>query len=195
MENAAHTDLKELFVKHLVTVVLLVFGALVFSSASLASDVAITSVGQASDGMMVKVLMNKMNIDTDYDSTFSSKKLGAQKVIIAVVGGSSKGLGATGIKKEEEKTRSRTLLQEARKRGIKVLVMHIGGDRRRGELTDTFIEAVAGLADRLIVVKAGNFDGIFTKEKSPAAKLTEVQTVQATVPALEATLKEWGVTP
>ena len=194
MEKSAHTDLKELFVKHLVTVVLLVFGALVFSSASLASDVAITSVGQASDGMMVKVLMNKMNIDTDYDSTFSSKKLGAQKVIIAVVGGSSKGLGATGIKKEDEKTRCRTLLHEAKKRGMKVLVMHIGGDRRRGELTDSFIEAVAGLADRLIVVKAGNFDGIFNREKAPEAQLIEVASVQATVPALEATLKELGIT-
>ena len=194
VKNTVRSELKELFVKHLVNVVLLVFGALVFSSASLASDVAITSVGQASDGMMVKVLMNKMNIDTDYDSTLSSTKLDAQKVIIAVVGGSSKGLGATGIKKEDEKTRSRTLLQEARKKGIKVLVMHIGGDRRRGELSDTFIEAVAGLADRLIVVQSGNFDGIFTRGKSPAAKLTEVQTVQATVPALEATLKEWGVT-
>ena len=71
-------------------------------------------------------------------------------IVIAVVGGSSKGLGAAGISKEEEKVRGKTLLQEAKRRGIKVLVMHIGGDRRRGELTDAFIKAVAGLADRLI---------------------------------------------
>lgn len=71
--------------------------------------------------------------------------------------------------------------------------MHIGGDRRRGELTDAFIKAVSGLADRLIVVKSGNFDGIFTTAKSPGAKLTEVETAQAIVPVLlDATLKEWG---
>jgi uncharacterized alpha/beta hydrolase family protein len=181
-------------VKKLVHAFLWLFGTLVFSGAGWASDVAITSVGHASDGMMVKVLMNKLKIDTDYDSAFPARKLGAQKVIIAVVGASSKGLGAIGIKKEEEKTRSTTLLKEAKKRGIKVLVMHIGGDRRRGELTDTFIEAVAGMADRLIIVKSGNSDGIFTRAKSSDAPLTEVESVQASVPALEATLKEWGVT-
>jgi hypothetical protein len=181
-------------VKNLVNVFLLGVGVLAFSGATFAADVAITSVGQASDGMMVKVLMNKMNMDTDYDSALSAKKLGAQKVIIAVVGASSKGLGAAGINKDEEKERCKTLLQEAKKRGIKVLVMHIGEDRRRGELTDTFIEAVTGFADRLIVVKSGNSDGIFTRAKSSSASLTEVETVQAAVPVLKATLKEWGLT-
>ena len=110
------------------------------------------------------------------------------------VGGSSKGLGAAGITKDEEKARSRALLQEARKRGVKVLVMHIGGGHRRGELTDTFIETVASPADRLIVLKSSNFDGVFTRAKPPSAMLTEVETVKTTVPALQATLREWGVT-
>ena len=115
--------------------------------------------------------------------------------LIAVVGGSSKGLGAIGLGKEQEKARARVLLETARKTGIKVLVMHIGGDRRRGELTDAFIESTAGLADRLIVVKSGNADEIFTRAKSSTAMLTEVDTVQATVPALEAALKQWGISP
>jgi len=182
--------------KRLVNRLLLAFGVLASSSTALAADVVITSVGQSSDGMMLKVLMHKTSIDADYDSALSasSKKPGTQKVIIAVVGGSSKGLGAAGISKDEEKVRSRTLLLEARKSGTKVLVMHIGGNRRRGELTDTLIEAVTGFADGLIVVKSGNFDGVFTQMKSSNAKLTEVETVQAAVPVLEATLKEWGVT-
>ena len=170
----------------------LAFGSLVFSGAAFAANVAITSIGQSSDGMMVKVLMKDTGIDPDYDSALSARKLGARKVIIAVIGGSSKGLGAVGISKDEEVARSKMLLQEARKRGAKVLVMHIGGDRRRGELTDTFIEATASLADRLIVVGSGNLDGIFTRAKAPGAKLTEVETARAAVPVLEATLKEWG---
>jgi hypothetical protein len=85
------------------------------------------------------------------------------------------------------------LLQEARKRGIRVLLMHIGGARRRGELSDTFIEATTGLADRLIVVASGNLDGIFTRGRSPGAKLTEVETPRAAVPVLGATLEDWGV--
>ena len=74
-----------------------------------------------------------------------------------------------------------------------MLMMHIGGDHRRGELTDTFIETVASLADKLIVLKSSNSDGAFTKAKSPSAMLIEVETVQTTVPVLQATLREWGV--
>ena len=169
------------------------FGAFAFSHSALAAEVAITSVGQTSDAMMVTVLAKRLSIDPDYDSVFPAKKLEGQKVIIAVVGGSSKGLGAAGISREEEKARSRTPLQAAKKKGMKVVVMHIGGERRRGELTDSFIEAVTGFADRVIVVRSGNVDGIFTRNKPASAPLTEVESVQATVPVLEATLKAWGV--
>ena len=169
------------------------FGVFAFSRSALAADVAITSVGQTSDAMMVTVLTKRLSIDPDYDSVFPARKLEGQKVIIAVVGGSSKGLGAAGISREDEKTRSRTLLQAAKKKGMKVIVMQIGGERRRGELTDSFIEAVTDFADRVIVVRSGNADGIFTRSTPATASLTEVESVQATVPVLNATLKTWGV--
>lgn len=179
--------------KHSFGALLLAIGGLVLASAACAAEVTITSVGQTSDGMMVKVLMKGMAVDPGYDSVLSAQGLGTQKVIIAVVGGSSKGLGAAGVTLDQERTRARQLLQEARKRGIRVLLMHIGGARRRGELTDTFIEATAGLADRLIVVASGNLDGIFTKGRSPGATLTEVETPRAALPVLAATLEDWGV--
>ena len=45
-------------------VALLVFSLFV-AQVALASDVAVTSVGQSPDGMMVKVLMKKMKITPD----------------------------------------------------------------------------------------------------------------------------------
>jgi hypothetical protein len=179
--------------KHLVGAFLSVIGGLVAASAAWAAEVTITSIGQTPDGMMVKVLMKGLAVEPSYDSGLSAQGLGTQKVIIAVVGGSSKGLGAVGVTMAQERLRARLLLQEARKRGVRVLLMHIGGARRRGELTDTFIEATTGLADRLIVVTSGNLDGIFTKGRSPGATLTEVETPRAAVPVLAATLEEWGV--
>lgn len=179
--------------KHLVADFLMALGGLVVATAAWAEDVTITSVGQSSDAMMVKVLMKGMAIDPVYDSVFSAQALGTQKAIIVVVGGSSKGLGAAGVTLEQERLRARLLLQEARKRGIRVVLMHIGGARRRGELTDTFIEATTGFADRLIVVASGNLDGIFARGRSPGATLTEVETPRATVPVLGATLEDWGV--
>ena len=181
--------------KHSLRLFLLGCWACIASGVAFAADIAITTVGQSADGMMVKVLMKRMNLDPHYDAELNARTLGTPKALIAVIGGSSKGLGAIGLGKEQEKARARVLLETARKAGIKVLVMHIGGDRRRGELTDAFIESTAGLADRLIVVKSGNADEIFTRAKSSTAMLTEVDTVQATVPALEAALKQWGISP
>ncbi len=179
--------------KHLIGVFLKVVCALAVAQAAWAADVTITSLGQTADGMMVKVLMKGMAVDPVYDSGLSAQGLGTQKVIIAVVGGSAKGLGAAGITQDQERVRAKLLLQEARKRGIRVLLMHIGGARRRGELTDSFIEATTGLADRLIVVASGNLDGIFNKGRSPGATLTEVETPRAALPVLAATFEDWGV--
>jgi len=61
---------------------------------ALAADVALTSVGQSPDAMMIRVVLRNMGIAHDYDSLMQPEMLADQKVLIAVVGGSSKGLGA-----------------------------------------------------------------------------------------------------
>ena len=174
-------------------VALLVFSLFV-AQVALASDVAVTSVGQSPDGMMVKVLMKKMKITPDYDAMMKPEALTNQKVLIAVIGGSSKGLGAAGIDKNQEKERSLALINAAKKKKMKILIMHVGGEGRRGALTDLFVEAATPLGDRVIIVKGGNLDGIFTKSKAKTAKLIEVENIQATVTPLEQAFKEWGVT-
>ena len=179
--------------KYLVGAFLRIFVGLVLATAAWAEEVTITSVGQTSDGMLVKVLMKGMAVDPGYNSGLTAQALGSQKALIVVVGGSSKGLGAAGLTLDQERSRARLLLQEARKRGIRVLLMHIGGARRRGELTDTFIETTVGLADRLIVVAPGNLDGIFSKGRASGAILTEVDTPRAAVPVVSSTLQEWGL--
>ena len=161
--------------------------------AAFASDVAITSVGQSPDGMMVKVLMRKLNIEPDYDAMMQTSMLKDQKVLIAVVGGSSKGLGAAGIDKEQEKARGLSLIEDAKKKGMKILVMHVGGEGRRGDLSDLFITAVTPLGERVIVVKSGNADGVFTNSKASSAELIEINKIQDAVTPLEAAFNEWGV--
>ncbi|MDR1649831.1 MAG: DUF6305 family protein [Synergistaceae bacterium] len=166
---------------------------LVSAGAAFAAKVAITSVGQSPDGMMVRVLTKKLGVETDYDAMMKSVSLGADlEVLIAVVGGSSKGLGAAGIDKEEESARAVALVEAARQKNVKILVMHVGGEGRRGELTDLFVRAVAPLGDRLIVVKSGNADNIFGTLKAPDAALIEAENIQAAAAPLGEALKEWG---
>jgi hypothetical protein len=179
-------------VRKRMTMVLLLIFVLLSATGARAADVAITSVGQSPDGMMVKVLMKKLKLEPDYNPLMKAGEFSGQKVLIAVLGGSSKGLGAAGIDKEEEQARALALINDAKAKNIRVLIMHVGGEGRRGELTDLFLRAVTPLGERVIVVKSGNADNIFDTTKAPDADLIEVANIQATATPLEATLKEWG---
>ena len=81
------------------------------------------------------------------------------------------------------------------KKGMKILVMHVGGEGRRGTLTDLFINAAVPFGERLILVKGGNNDGLFNKLAKKGAPITEVATVAAVQAPLEQALKDWKILP
>ena len=124
--------------------------------------VLITSVGQSADGQLVKVLADRVGISYSYDSLAPASAVGDFKTMILVVGGSSKGLGAAGINQEQEESRARELISAAGASGCKILFMHVGGEARRGDLTDRFVTITAPAAQYMIVVADGNNDGFIT---------------------------------
>ncbi|ACZ18374.1 DUF6305 family protein [Thermanaerovibrio acidaminovorans] len=167
---------------------------LALSTGALAAPVALTSVGQSPDAMMVKVLLKKAGLDSDYEATMKASQLSKEhKVLVAVVGGSMKGLGAAGINKEQERDRVKDLLGAARSKGVKVLVMHVGGKGRRGELTDFLMGVAFPAADAAMVVKGGNDDGLVDKLVPKGVKVQQVETIQAVSDPLKAKLAAWGV--
>jgi len=125
----------------------------------------LTSIGQSADVEMAKAIMTRAKLGFTMDSLLKAQGLAAlnAKTLIIVIGGSSKGLGAAGISADAELDRTKALLNEAKKRGMKIIGMHIGGEARRGELSDRFINAAVPFCDYVIVVTEGNGDGIFTK--------------------------------
>lgn len=173
---------------------LAVAAVLAAAGSAAAADVALTSVGQSPDAMMVRVVMKRLGIESDYRPLMKAEELGDGKVLVVVVGGSSKGLGAAGIDKDDEVARAGALLEKARAAGRKILVMHVGGEGRRGTLSDLFIEAVAGFADSLIVVDGGNGDGIFTRLAEPRkTPILSAPNVKGTDVPIKTVLSEWGV--
>ncbi len=160
-----------------------------------AAEVAVTSIGQSSDAMMIRVLMKSLKITPDYDAVMKPDALKDQKVLVAVVGGSSKGLGAAGINKEDEVKRGDALFKAARAKKMKVVVMHVGGEGRRGTLSDLFVKSAVPQGDILILVDGANKDGLFDKLTKP--KNIPVRTapnVNSTKEPLRAVLAEYGVT-
>ncbi len=182
--------------RHFLLCFSLLMMATFLSCGAFASDVALTSVGQSPDAMMVKVVLKSLGVVPDYNALMKADGLSGHKVLIAVVGGSSKGLGAAGIDKDDEVARSKELLEKARAEGTKVLVMHVGGPGRRGTLSDLFISAAVPFCDSLILVDRVNtdMDGLFTRlTEGRAVEVLSAENVRGTKEPLEKILASWGV--
>lgn len=132
-------------------------------AANFDKPILLTSIGQSADVQMVKALLKKGQIDATFNKSVTAEEIKEEKTLILAIGGSSKGLGAAGIKAEDELARTEKLIKEAKAKGIKIIGMHIGGSARRGELSDKFMYASVPNVDYLIVVEDGNKDGAFTK--------------------------------
>ena len=85
------------------------------------------------------------------------------KTLVLVLGGSTKGLGAAGISADAELDRAKALLAEARKLGMTIIGVHVGGEARRGQLSDRFIEAAVPACHYVVVVADGDKDGFISK--------------------------------
>ena len=125
--------------------------------------VLITSVGQSADGQMVKTLAERNALKFTYDPLIKPDEVSKNKTLLLVVGGSSKGMGAAGINAAQEEQRAKDLIAKAKENKVKIIVAHVGGESRRGEMTDRFVSVVAPQADYMIVVADGDNDKIFAK--------------------------------
>ena len=114
---------------------------------------------------MLSALMEKAGFSCDLETTLEPDNFDASayKTLILGVGGSQKGLGAAGVDADAEQGRIDALVEKAEDAGMTIIVAHIGGSARRGELSDGFINAVSPKADYLLVVNGGDDDGLFTQ--------------------------------
>jgi len=139
----------------------------------------LTSSGQSADIEMVKVLLDRAKVAYKLDAKIAASGLAASgaKSMILVLGGSSKGLGAAGISVQAELDRTKALIAEAKKQGMKIIGLHIGGEGRRGELSDKFLVDAVPACDYVIVVAEGNKDNLFTKLAGNKIPLDSVEKI------------------
>jgi len=123
----------------------------------------ITSAGQSPDVQLAVILAKRAGIEHTLSKLAVAKDLEGAKALGLVVGASLKGLGAAGIDTAKEKARVEALLAEAARKGIPVLFLHLGGDQRRGELTDSMVSAYLPAAKMAVIVKSADSDGLFSK--------------------------------
>lgn len=122
----------------------------------------LTSSGQSADILMVKILSQKSGLQFAFDKIAKPDALKEMASLVIVSGGSTKGLGAAKIDKDQELARVKSLIDNAREANMKIVTMHMGGKARRGKLSDEFNTLSAENADCLIVVKSGDEDQFFS---------------------------------
>ena len=137
---------------------------------------------------MVRVLLTRAKVPFKADALIQANGLASgDKTLILVIGGSSKGLGAAGISSEDEMKRSQDLVKKARDLGMKIIAVHVGGEPRRGTLSDGFIKFAVPAADYVIVVADADKDGLFTNlardAKLPYKKVDKISEVGAPLAA------------
>jgi hypothetical protein len=142
---------------------------LTLATSILASDfhaiqpMLITAAGQSQDVTMVKILAQKADLKFTFEKLAKPELLKDHATLVLVTGGSTKGLGAANIDKDQELARVNSLIKAARETKKNIITMHVGGPSRRGKLSDEFNKLTAESADCLIIVKNGNEDQMFSK--------------------------------
>jgi hypothetical protein len=153
--------------------------------------VLITSAGQSGDAPIASVLFKRSEIGATFEKLATVANLAGPKTLVLVIGASMKGLGAAGLDTAKELERIAALLAEAKKKNIRILAMHVGGEARRGELTDQMVAAYLPSAQAVLVVKSGNKDGLFTKIcQDKAIPLIEVEKTLDAVEPLKKLFKK-----
>ena len=144
---------------------------------------AVSSCGQSLDAETVSLLAKRNKLEHTFNNVLKASELKGIKTLVIAMGGSAKGLGEAGIDEKGEIARVATLLDTAKKNNVKVIAVHVGGDSRKGALSDKFIDPVVAKADYLIVTEDSDKSGSFSKSaqarKIPIAvvkKATDVGT-------------------
>ena len=95
---------------------------------------------------------------------------GKYKVLVAVIGTTDKGLGASGITIEDEINNLKQVIEAAKAKGMPIVAVHIEQDKRAPKIptngNERIIDLICPIADWMIVCKTSNPDGRFDKIKA-----------------------------
>jgi hypothetical protein len=161
------------------------------AEAAFSKPALMTSVGQSSDIAVLKALLNtKLQLGIDSKAVAAAADLAGIKSLLIVVGSSIKGLGAAGLDTDKETQRAKALLQACKEQGIKILLLHTGGEARRGENTQDFIQLLAPAAAQVVVIASGNKDKLFNSAAGASGPpVVEVDSLAAAGEAVKGLFK------
>ena len=128
-------------------------------------NIYVTSIGQ--DAEMIKFQLSTLEkqslFDYTIDTFLNASDVKEGSVVFAFVGCSIKALSESSTSKEKETQRANEFIALKQKNDITLIVIHAGGNARRGSTSDSLIELMFSNSNFNIFVSSGNFDGFLTK--------------------------------
>lgn len=129
----------------------------------LKAPVLLTSLGQSPDANTLSVLASRANLDADFETLANEQDVVAYKTVLITVGTSLKGFGSAGVNLDTEVARCGKLVKAAKENGVYIILVHIGGEGRRDNMTNLLLDELAPNADAFLVYDSGNKDEYFNK--------------------------------
>ena len=139
----------------------------------------LTSAGQGPGSKQLRLLINMskaFTLGTDFyledepQPRLDEIATGKYKVLVAVIGTTDKGLGASGITIEDEINNLKQVIAAAQAQGMPIVAVHIEQDKRAPKIptngNERIIDLVCPVADWMVVCKTSNPDGRFDKLKA-----------------------------
>ena len=124
--------------------------------------ILITSFGQSTDAATLDTAMKRAGAEYVYKPQATADETATYKTLIIAVGASTKGLGQAGISEKDETARAEAIMAKAKETGAQVICVHIGGETRRGVLSDKLADMVLPQCSLIILKEDANWDGKFT---------------------------------
>ena len=126
------------------------------------TKVYLTSIGQADFDIVGNLVDKTSRKDIVKDNLLKANDVENGSVVFLVTGSSGKGLGSAGTDINAENVRAEEFAAAAKEGKFTVVVVHVGGEQRRGAPADPIIRTVTPAAKLVMVVETGNADGLFT---------------------------------
>ena len=121
----------------------------------------LTTIGQSDFDTVANLIDKTSRKDVIKNNLLKANEVEDGSVVILVVGSSTKGLGSAGTDIGNENQRAEAFANAAKENKFSIVLVHVGGEQRRGAQADPIIRTVVPAAKLVMVVKTGNADGLF----------------------------------
>ncbi|MGP4105521.1 DUF6305 family protein [Virgibacillus sp. L01] len=144
--------------------------------------ILITSAGQATESSIMLSIADNLNLEADYRPRALDTDLYDYKSVVIMLGFSANGLSHTNRSFQEELTRTKQLVKEAKLANLPIILVNISGLFRDNSQSWKLFEQTAPFADYFIGLKnmknADNSIKILRENSVPVTLVTELDDLQ-----------------